>query len=49
LVRRHFRQAPAFAYGFAEPYGYADDGCYQWQQVQTNYGWTWAQVNVCEY
>lgn len=50
---RHFRHAPAVAFGFAAPYvynyGYADDDCYQWQQIRTNYGWTWARVDVCAY
>ena len=54
--RRHFRRAPAYAYGLGAPYfydngydsGYGDDGCFQWQQVQTNDGLRWARVNVCE-
>jgi hypothetical protein len=30
-------------------YDYYDDGCYQWGQVPTRFGWRWQRVWVCSY
>jgi hypothetical protein len=51
--RHRHRHFPAFAFGspfyYGYGYGYADNGCYQWRQIETRRGWRWARVNVCDY
>jgi hypothetical protein len=53
---RHHVRHGAFALGLAAPdyyddatpYSYADDDCYQLQQVPTAWGWQYRRVYVCD-
>src|SRR6266540_6146283 len=40
--------AAPYYYDYATPYYYADDDCYQLQQVPTAWGWQYQRVYVCD-
>jgi hypothetical protein len=50
VVVRHRRGhgGPVYIFGYGPGYAlYANDQCYQYQQVPTPYGWRYAWVNIC--